>query len=482
MISLLTNSAASTALLSLNATQKNLTKTENEASTGLKISTASDNAAYWSIAEQMSSENSGVQTVSDDLNQSLAIANVTYTALTSISKSVNAIKQDLIAATQPGADRASIQTDIEANQNSIIMTANDATFNGQNWLVDNWTIDNSSTYETDYTGVSSQADLESIQQNYNGSYSQISTQSSTGSYSDTWGNSASGSNSLSTNYNFNFYQVPNGLGPNGDGIDFHEDYTDSSSSTSTPTALVPESFSHIPINYNQGLVSFSNISESQFKLFDNYSGSDTSQEIVTYNGVPDPDNPVPVSNPTETYSSYQSAPTGISYDPSLPEQGLGLLTEGTDVAQVTSYTLPVTTAPASANRLIINNVPQTPPPATGPQTVQAVNVSSVNILNLDVTTMSDSDIANSLTIVNDVLNTLDANTETLGADINSFSNQQSFLSSLSDSYTNGVSSLVDADMNQVSTRLAALQVQQQLGVQALGIANSNTQLILKLFQ
>jgi flagellin len=48
--------------------------------------------------------------------------------------------------------------------------------------------------------------------------------------------------------------------------------------------------------------------------------------------------------------------------------------------------------------------------------------------------------------------------------------------------TTGVSSLVDADMNEASTRLSALQVQQQLGIQALSIANSNTQLILKLFQ
>ena len=42
--------------------------------------------------------------------------------------------------------------------------------------------------------------------------------------------------------------------------------------------------------------------------------------------------------------------------------------------------------------------------------------------------------------------------------------------------------LVDADMNQESTRLQALQVQQQLGIQALSIANSSSQSILRLFQ
>ena len=42
--------------------------------------------------------------------------------------------------------------------------------------------------------------------------------------------------------------------------------------------------------------------------------------------------------------------------------------------------------------------------------------------------------------------------------------------------------LVDADMNAESARLSALQVQQQLGIQALSIANSNSQNILSLFR
>jgi len=54
--------------------------------------------------------------------------------------------------------------------------------------------------------------------------------------------------------------------------------------------------------------------------------------------------------------------------------------------------------------------------------------------------------------------------------------------SLQTSLNNGVGSLVDADLNVASTRLQALQVQQQLGVQSLSIANQSTQSILKLFQ
>jgi flagellin len=60
--------------------------------------------------------------------------------------------------------------------------------------------------------------------------------------------------------------------------------------------------------------------------------------------------------------------------------------------------------------------------------------------------------------------------------------QQSFVGSLMDAIEGGISQLVDADMNEESTRLQALQVKQQLGIQALSIANGSSQSILRLFQ
>ena len=60
--------------------------------------------------------------------------------------------------------------------------------------------------------------------------------------------------------------------------------------------------------------------------------------------------------------------------------------------------------------------------------------------------------------------------------------QKDFVSKLSDSIDRGVGQLVDADMNKESTRLQALQVQQQLGIQALSIANGSSQQILSLFR
>lgn len=60
--------------------------------------------------------------------------------------------------------------------------------------------------------------------------------------------------------------------------------------------------------------------------------------------------------------------------------------------------------------------------------------------------------------------------------------QATFTSKLIDALDRGVGQLVDADMNAESARLQALQVQQQLGIQALSIANSNSQNILTLFR
>ena len=60
--------------------------------------------------------------------------------------------------------------------------------------------------------------------------------------------------------------------------------------------------------------------------------------------------------------------------------------------------------------------------------------------------------------------------------------QKDFLSKLTDTLTAGVGALVDADMSAEAARLQALQVQQQLGAQALNIANSAPQVILSLFK
>ena len=70
----------------------------------------------------------------------------------------------------------------------------------------------------------------------------------------------------------------------------------------------------------------------------------------------------------------------------------------------------------------------------------------------------------------------------LGTTANRIESQREFVNNLADSLTSGVGSLVDANMAEESARLQSLQTKQQLGVQALGIANQAPQTVLSLFQ
>ena len=70
----------------------------------------------------------------------------------------------------------------------------------------------------------------------------------------------------------------------------------------------------------------------------------------------------------------------------------------------------------------------------------------------------------------------------IGAQAKQIQAHNTFISKLSDVLEGGISNLVDADMAKESARLQALQVRQQLGVQALSIANTAPQVILQLFK
>lgn len=72
--------------------------------------------------------------------------------------------------------------------------------------------------------------------------------------------------------------------------------------------------------------------------------------------------------------------------------------------------------------------------------------------------------------------------QTLGTQSKSFERQLTFTSKLQDALEAGVGNLVDADLAKESARLTALQTKQQLGVQALSIANQSSSILLGLFR
>ena len=86
-----------------------------------------------------------------------------------------------------------------------------------------------------------------------------------------------------------------------------------------------------------------------------------------------------------------------------------------------------------------------------------------------------------VTSIENSLTNVDSALATLGAGSAKFSIQASFVQNLSDTLTTGIGNLVDANMASESAQLTALQTKQQLGVQALSIANQAPQIALSLF-
>lgn len=80
------------------------------------------------------------------------------------------------------------------------------------------------------------------------------------------------------------------------------------------------------------------------------------------------------------------------------------------------------------------------------------------------------------------LDNVNASLARLGTKSKSLGIHSSFVTKLSDALTTGIGNLVDADLAKESAKLQALQVKQQLGIQALGIANQSPQSILSFFR
>jgi flagellin len=127
-----------TALQTLRSVSAQLATTQNRISTGQRVATASDNAAYWSIATSMRSDNAALSAVSDSLGLSAATVDTEYTALTSVigdkESGLTKLQALLVEAKTAGIDRTKIQADITQIQQDMKLKANSATFNGINWL------------------------------------------------------------------------------------------------------------------------------------------------------------------------------------------------------------------------------------------------------------------------------------------------------------------------------------------------------------
>ncbi|NSZ15709.1 flagellin N-terminal helical domain-containing protein [Agrobacterium vitis] len=319
MTSIMTNTAAISALSTLRSISSDMETTQSRISSGYKVESASDNAAYWSIATTMRSDNKALAAVQDAIGLGAAKTDTAYTGMESAISVVSDIKAKLVAAREPGVDKEKINKELAELKNQLGSVAKSASFNGENWLYDN----------SDTTGT---------------------TQEMVGSF----------------------------------------------------------------VRGSDGNVSIKTIS------------FDTTSSILI----------------------NDEAAAG------------GLLTKDT----VATYAYGTTTTTASY--YLISSV-------AGDATSSEVTLTS---------TTSDDEIDGMVASVDKMLTSMTDAASTIGATTSRLKLQDSFIKDLSDTIDTGVGRLVDADMNEESTKLKALQTQQQLGIQSLSIANSSSENVMSLFR
>ena len=375
MSSILTNAQALTALQSLNMTQQALATTQNQISTGLKVSSAADNASYWSIATTLQSNNGVLGAVNDSLAQSQSILGTATAATNSIIKTINSIKTALTQATNPGSDIATINTTLASLGKQLTDAVKGASFNGFNLLdgTNTGTLNFVAGYNQSSTGV--------------GTYNTIAltTQSLTGA----------------------------------GGV----------SSTYAAPAITDAT-----------------------KIGQLNALSDTTSGTLAY-GTDVIDKTTDTTGNTFSVASMalDGTVTTTTYS------GQDAHGNTTTAASATSFGVSVTTTPPAG----------------------LLTQGGVNLTNLTTTAGTAGA---QITKVNDALQAVTSYAAIIGSTAARMTAASDLNSSLMTNYKTDISALVDANMNEASTRLQALQTQQQLGVQSLSIANQNSQLILKLFQ
>lgn len=428
MTSIMTNAAAMAALQTLRMIDRNLETTQGRVSSGYRVETAADNAAYWSISTTMRSDNSALSAVQDALGLGAAKVDTAYEALESAIEVVKEIKKKLVAAYSVGADRVKIQEEMQQLQEQLKSISESASFSGENWLQER--IGNSGTLPAEEPIV--KKIVASFIRTSSGGVEVTTVDYSLDSKTVLFDLSGGKFGILDKEAIF--------VGPNEAQVNVKV----TAGTTTTTTGYVVEK-----------------LNDTQIASL-NAATPDTNTDPNIY------------SDGTDTY--YQVATNSWVKMAGTPSTGAGTEAAYTD-GSGTDWYFDIGATPVLATDRSLSF------------SVTTLNINDLNsvagVMNGMVTGGSYTD-AEALDVMVQFVNTqLEAMTSaasSLGSLQSRISMQDDFVSALMDVIDKGIGRLVDADMNEESTRLKALQTQQQLGIQSLSIANSNAENILMLFK
>jgi len=416
MSSLLTNTSAMVALQTLRDINMNLDETNNRVSTGLRVNTASDNAAYWSIATTLSSDNSALSAVQDSLGVGASAALATYTGLDSAKDLLDQIKSKLTTATGD-VDRAKVQLEIDSLLDQLRSVAAQASLSSDNWL--------STGDATDFSRQIVSA--------------------------------------LSRNSND---QLVVGT------IDV--DITDMRlyGNGTTQTGILDGALSVDAYTVDATLAAAVTLTDEEFTFTVNQTGG---SHTVTINAATVTD----ALGTTTIGSAHDYALVLKQAFSDAGITGIDVLADGGDVTFSSSSDFDITIASEAAGGTgTVDNADM----GLDAALAAASGAFTGTVADIDISTASAADVQNYLRVVDVALAAVTEAASSVGAVQNRITSQQTFVAALIDAKTSAIGTLRDANMEEESTKLKALQTQQQLAVQALSIANSNTQNILQLFR
>ncbi len=137
VLSVNSNQSALAILAALNNTNEQLSNTQAQVASGLKIGVAADNPAVYATAQQQRADISALGAVSDGLSRAQSISDVAVSAGQTVSDLLNQLKAKVLSATDPSDDAntlASLNTDYKSLLNQIQQAVSSASFEGANLL------------------------------------------------------------------------------------------------------------------------------------------------------------------------------------------------------------------------------------------------------------------------------------------------------------------------------------------------------------
>lgn len=499
-----TNTSALTALRTLTETTRALEVTQNRINTGLIVSSAKDNAGTFAIAQNMRADLRGLNAIGTSLNRADSVLNVALNAAETISDLLIEAQGIAVAATDPSLDADSYQAlnnDFQAILTQINSVSRQATFNGTNIITDNpddivavvGINEDGSIQTINLTGADLTSDSLLATGNFTASvdFSDLTSlgQNVLSSLATLDGIDTSLPDSLIVldslgNLKLNLNSSAVTINDNGTGALLVDDFYEFTLNGATFTSLVGTAAPSLTIDFGAQGATFDLTALTQDELGALARDPGTTAGVI-------------VQDLTGVYSFDLSGITLTDEDGDTNADDVTFKLAGVDIDVLdlddSGVFEPAEFAAATVDAASAIFGPITMPPAPGSSTLGAgvfstadKNISvSVTLINeslsdIDLTTLESRQIA--VLAVRAFLNQVNNVLAAFGSTAKQIELQADFSLKLSDNIEEGIGNLVDADLARESARLTALQVKQQLGLQALSIANRAPQSILELFR